>query len=206
MQLSTSEKIALVLAGGKSSRYGSYKALAHIQDEPMLVIVVRRLIKAGFSVYVAVKNEEQEQELRSVLKSFYLDSITFIVDCVRDIYHPLVPIYTFSKRVNRPFLVTACDMPYIGEKSATYIYTLVDSYTGAVVPKWPDGKLEPLFAVYNPLYVNRVPVYEYIKFNLSMRKFIEELSRISKVIYVPVERLFLLEGRDNIFLNINEPI
>ncbi len=199
---------ALILAGGQSARYGSYKALISVKGEPIIATIIRRLHNAGFSIHIAIKHEEQYRELLPVLKNLEEDNIhvTVIFDCMSSIFHPLIPIYTFSRTVDTPFLVVACDMPYIGEKSAKYLYDLARLDVSAVVPRWSDGKVEPLFAVYNPCYVRMLPVLEYVKNGISMRKFIKLLGLLGTVIYVPVEQLFLLEQRCDIFVNINEPL
>ncbi len=199
-------RISLITAGGKSSRFGSYKALAIVDTEPIIVRIVRKLLSASFRVFIAVKNEKQLSTLVATLSNYGLErAVTIVIDHIRDLFHPLIPIYTLSRLIDDPFLVVACDMPNIGTRSILYLYENADKNTSAVVPRWSNGYLEPLFAVYNPRHIRRMPVERYVRRGSSMREFIHDLENVGKVVYIPAEHVLLVEQQEHVFTNINKP-
>ena len=91
----------LVLAGGKSSRFGSDKALALYEGETFLSRAARILTKLKLELVIAVRENV----------SYSVAGGTLLEDC----YHekgPLGGIYTaMSCFKNTAFLVMTCDMP-----------------------------------------------------------------------------------------------
>ena len=126
----------VILAGGKSSRFGSNKALATISGRPMVAIIAQVMAEL-FGELRLITNEP--------------DSYSFLnwpmsQDIVRDA-GPLAGIQAAltACQASEIFLV-GCDMPFI---RPDLIYSLCQGDNDAiVVPRLRQG-MEPLFARYH---------------------------------------------------------
>ena len=196
---------ALILAGGLSSRCRYPKALIEYNGMPIILRIIDELKNGGFKIYISIKrNAISSKPINNLIDSLKA-YVSLIYDCYNDIYHPLVGIYSFSKIYDSYFITLACDMPLIGYKSCRYLLDIAfKNRVGAVIPIWPTGYIEPLYAVYNGDICRSVITEDMLKSNISMRGFIKKIEDTSKVIYVPVSRLFEIEARTDIFTNINK--
>jgi molybdopterin-guanine dinucleotide biosynthesis protein A len=128
---------AIVLAGGKSSRMGRPKGLIPFGGVPMLERVTERLSPV-FDPIVVVGGEHRPPD-------------TWLVPDPEPGAGPLAAILTGLREAlpeGRGLAVAvACDMPFV---DPDVLRALVRYYGGydAVVPRWADGHLEPLHAVY----------------------------------------------------------
>ena len=127
---------AVVLAGGKSSRMGSPKALLRFDDEPILVHIVRTLGRM-FSEIIVVAAPDQE-----------LPSLPVTV--VRDqVAHqgPVGGLCYGLKATGTDFsFVTSCDVAFLNPELISYLVSRISEYD-VVVPDWQQ-RLQPLHAVY----------------------------------------------------------
>ena len=127
---------AIILAGGRSSRMGTPKALLPFAGEPLIVHIVRKL-QPLFSEIVVVAAPGQP-----------LPSIRARIVHDEDAYQgPVGGIYYGLRAIADDFaFILSCDAPFA---STTLIDELVRLRTrhDVVVPRWA-GRLQPLFAVY----------------------------------------------------------
>lgn len=127
-----------VLAGGRSVRLGTDKALLEVDGEP-LVVRTARLVQAAAGVVTLIGRSER-------IHSFGFEAI----DDSEPDNGPLGGILTALqfRRAERN-LICACDLPFL---DAVFLRLLVesacDSGADVVVPCSPDGKAQPLCAVY----------------------------------------------------------
>lgn len=134
------EVTGIVLCGGKSARLGRNKAMEKIGDNTIIERVISRLNPITNKI-ILVTNKGN--------KSFA--SIKDI-EIVTDIFPekgPLSGIYTglyYSRNVTN--IVVACDMPFLNTQLLEHMTKLLPSFD-AIVPRWPNGQLEPLHAVYS---------------------------------------------------------
>jgi len=128
-----------VLAGGRSSRFGSNKAVAAWGEGTLTGTAVSCLSGIFPSVLVVGKDASVVEGLKS--------SVRFVSDESK-ISHPLVGILAALREAetDRVF-VTACDMPLL---SPFLIRTLCEAASGypAVTAVWND-KPQPLCAIYS---------------------------------------------------------
>lgn len=128
---------AIILAGGKSSRFLGNKALVEISSQRMIDRVVRKL-KNSFALLLLVTNTPEEYQ--------GLD-----VDIVSDLIPGLGPLSGIhAGLVVSPCslnYVTGCDMPFISGELGTYLIRQASAVEDAVVP-FINGYAEPLSAVY----------------------------------------------------------
>jgi len=159
----------IILAGGKSSRFGSNKALAKFNDVP-LIERVTGVLSSIFKKLIIITN--------SPLEYSYL-KIPLYQDIVKGL-GPVGGIYTGLDAIDNDWaFFCACDMPFINDSLVRHIAEVKNGYD-AVVPK-VDWKIEPLHALYSKKCLPAIKKliydeeYQTIKsFNDINVKFIEE--------------------------------
>ena len=126
----------VILAGGKSSRYGTNKAFAEMKGTRLIDRVVG-IMSAIFPRLIIVTNTPQEYA--------YLQ-IPMFEDIIKGL-GPIGGIYTGLSNMSDPagFFV-ACDMPFINPELVRHMVRIVHD-DDAVVPK-VEWKIEPLHALY----------------------------------------------------------
>lgn len=128
---------AVILAGGKSSRFGSNKALANFKGVP-LIERVTDLLNTIFSKLIIITNSPIEYSYLNI--PLYKDLIEGL--------GPIGGIYTGLDAIDNDWaFFCACDMPFINEGLVRRIIEVKNGYD-AVVPK-VDWKMEPLHALYS---------------------------------------------------------
>jgi molybdopterin-guanine dinucleotide biosynthesis protein A len=185
---SLEEVTGVILAGGKSTRYGTNKAFAEVQG----VRLIERTIRVMGSVcprLLLVTNTPAEYA--------YLQ-LPMVEDLIKGL-GPLGGIYTGLEVIeDENGLFVACDMPFLREDLLRYMVTLRGDFD-AVVPRI-DWMVEPLHALYTK------------KCLPSLRKFIrsQELQILKffqkiKVRYVEEEEIRKIDPDLKSFFNINRP-
>lgn len=129
----------VVLAGGRSSRFGANKALADWEGRPLVQAVVDSLLKALPKVLVVTKNTAELAFLNS-------DRVTVIPDLCLD-GHPMGGLFTALRDLQTPHaFVAACDMPFVRPDLIRALWHFRADYD-AVIPVWKDVR-QPLCGVY----------------------------------------------------------
>jgi molybdopterin-guanine dinucleotide biosynthesis protein A len=127
----------LILLGGKSSRYGSNKALVEI-DGVRLVDRVAGVMKSIFHRLILVTNTPEEYA--------YLQ-IPMVEDLIKGL-GPMGGVYTGLMTLSDELgFFVACDMPFLSESLIRHMVDVRDDFD-AVVPRM-DWMLEPLHALYS---------------------------------------------------------
>ena len=133
----------IILAGGKGSRMGyREKALIDMNGRPLIQYVILSLEKVVDNIIISVRDREQGEMLRSRLPGYVL---------AYDVYENIGPLSgilsgLLASRDDYCF-IAACDMPFINENVVKMLFKkCVDK--DAAIPRWNDGSLEPLHAVY----------------------------------------------------------
>jgi molybdopterin-guanine dinucleotide biosynthesis protein A len=131
---------AIVLAGGRSSRFGADKALAPVNGRPMIEVVLAVLTGIFPEVLIVAKNPERYRFLARRGR----------VRLIRDRFradHALGGIYTGLSEAKTPYVfVCACDMPLLAPELVRTLWR-ARLRRMAVVPRF-GGSLQPLCAVY----------------------------------------------------------
>ncbi len=127
----------VILAGGKSSRFGSNKALAKFNGLPLIESVAFGLGEI-FPRLAIISNSPHEYS--------YL-GLPIYEDIIKGL-GPLGGIYTGLESIEDDWgFFTACDMPFLNKGLIRFMAEHRDSMD-AVVPR-VDWKMEPLCALYN---------------------------------------------------------
>lgn len=142
--MTTPEKIwGLVLAGGKSTRMGSDKALLKQGGETQLSRVVTLLEAHVDRVFVSTRAEQAGDTERGKFEQ--------IVDRYEELGPVAGILSALDSHKDVSWLVLACDLPNIDEATVTYL--LENCSAGHPVTAYEsviDGLPEPLCAVYRP--------------------------------------------------------
>ncbi|MDR4950116.1 molybdenum cofactor guanylyltransferase [Neobacillus cucumis] len=181
---------AIILAGGKSSRMGTNKALLKINEKTNIERIVEQL-KLLFDDLILVTNDAKTYE--------FLD-----VQMVPDQYPGMGPLAGVHAGLNVSNydvnLVVACDMPFISSELAEALLANTSNYD-AVVPVI-NGKQHPLFAVYQKQVAKMVE--ERIQSGqLRMKHLLDDLN----VLYVTEKELATYSPitLEKVFFNMNHP-
>jgi len=128
--------IAVVFAGGKSSRMGKDKALLPFSDHTSLAeYQYRRLSKLFDKVYISAKSDK-----------FDFD-VNIIVDCYED-SSPLVALISIFETLDvNEIFVLSVDAPFVGEEIIKKLYAEAKEDSVAIVAESNHG-LEPLCGIY----------------------------------------------------------
>ena len=128
----------LVLAGGKSCRFGSDKAVHLVDGLPMIEHVYNVLAGVVGDVFVSVADPSVDTGIPAVhLPDLYPDA------------GPLAGIHAGLLRCRSPWLLaTACDMPFLTAETLGRLLAARAGMTGPVVARSSDGQLQPLCALY----------------------------------------------------------
>lgn len=125
---------ALILAGGKSSRFGSDKSLLMLHKKLIVQHLVDCCTHFADEVFI-ISNHKNK---------FGIDGIYEICDCYQSM-GPLGGIHAgLRTSANEKIFVTACDMPFFQISLAEKMLQLLDVYD-AVIPCF-QNQYEPLFS------------------------------------------------------------
>ena len=178
----------VILAGGKSSRYGRNKALAELHGTPLIERVLR-VMGSVFNDLILITNSPMEYaHLKLPMKEDLIKGLG-----------PLGGIYTGLESISHEagFFV-ACDMPFLNEGLIRHILALRGD-SDAVVPKI-DWKIEALHALYCksclPAIKNLIDSQNY--------QVIQFFQRI-RIRYVGQNEIMVFDPRLRTFANVNRP-
>ncbi|MBI5247614.1 MAG: molybdenum cofactor guanylyltransferase [Elusimicrobia bacterium] len=133
------ELTGVVLAGGRSSRFGANKALADWNGAPLVRGVVDSLLEVLPKVLVVTKNAAELAFLKS-------ERVEVIADLCHE-GHPMGGLFTALHRLETGHaFVVACDMPFVRPALISALWELRADYD-AVIPVW-RGRRQPLCGVY----------------------------------------------------------
>ncbi|MFB6195892.1 MAG: molybdenum cofactor guanylyltransferase [Haloplanus sp.] len=140
-----SERTAVVLAGGRSTRFGDAdKAVADLAGTPMIRRVVDRTAPAVDAVVINCR-AEQVSPIRDALRGASLP-VTFAEDDYPD-EGPMAGMATSLRAVESEYaFVVACDMPFVDADFVDYLFERAAGHDAAV-PR-PDQWFETTHAVY----------------------------------------------------------
>ena len=178
----------VILAGGKSRRFGKNKSFIQIDGTPLIERVVT-VMGSVFEHRLLVTNTPEEYA--------YL-GLPMVQDLIKGI-GPLGGIYTGLKTIHHDagFFV-ACDMPCLSGPFVRHMVGVREDHD-AVVPR--IGRMfEPLHAVYSKSVID--PLKAII--DSGIRQILELFSRI-RVRYVEEETIRAFDPDLRCFLNVNRP-
>lgn len=175
----------VVLAGGRSSRFGEDKAQALWQGQTFLEKVVSLLRKANTNPVVVT----------SRLRDYRFLACPVTRDILPE-KGPLGGLYTVMKDFkDLPLLVLVCDMPVVTEEALAILMESHESDKDQATVFGFEGKeLEPFPGIYDSSLCSQV-LARILANRLSVRDFLES---------IPAKKIMSGSSVSEIFLNINE--
>ncbi len=147
---------AIVLAGGKGKRMGmTEKALLEVKGKSILERQLESLFQVVDEVILSFRDIAQKERFRPVLEKFSSYKVHFCFDTLVNA-GPLEGIRggLLQSRSEYSF-VCAGDMPFIDSRVVDFLFEKAIGHN-AVLPKWEDGKFEPLHAVYSKKIITEI--------------------------------------------------
>jgi len=186
---------ALILAGGKSRRMKENKALIKLGGKPLLMHVIERVRGLTQEAVVVVGKNDDLADYKSFLPS----SVTVLRDIVKGM-GPLAGILTGMQNMCSEYaVVLPCDSPFIKREVLTYLFKKAQG-ADAAIPRWPNGNIEPLHAVYRvsaAIPAAKTALERQELFILDM------IKRLDRVVYVDTEEIRKIDKELMTFFNIN---
>jgi len=177
-----------ILAGGKSLRYGSNKALVEV-DGIRLIERAVRVMRAVFQKVVILTNTPDD---------YAFLNLPMVADIIKGL-GPIGGIYTGLEVMSEEagFFV-ACDMPFLNEALLHHMVEVRGGFD-AVVPRM-GWMIEPLHAIYTkkclPAFKAAIDSHDH--------QIVKCLSRLG-VKYVEEEELRAFDPELRSFFNVNQP-
>ena len=191
-------KSFILLCGGKSRRMGQDKGSMNLNGKPMIIHVIKTLLKVADEIIVVLRDKNQVDLYNKIFDQLQTNrsKLHVFTDILEDM-GPLAGILTGLENISSDkAMVVPCDSPFISEYFITkmFIYSNEPNFD-AFVPKWPDGRLEPLHSIYKK--DQRSNIQKLLKEDIKdVKSLIMELN----VKYIDVKSL---DDTGKNFLNIN---
>ncbi|MDH5266679.1 MAG: molybdenum cofactor guanylyltransferase [Candidatus Bathyarchaeota archaeon] len=188
-------KSAIILAGGFSNRFGQDKGLLQLANKPLIKHVLDAISSLVDEKMVVASSKVQAENYAKVLGS----DVNVLID-VDDAQSPLIGALTgFKEAHERYALLLSCDTPFVSRDVVSLLFELCIN-RNAVIPRWPNGYIEPLQAVYCAK-----PAYEAAQNALSEGKLNMQsmVDRLRSVRYVSTLVLQQLDPGLRTFFNVN---
>ncbi|RLI20458.1 hypothetical protein DRO54_06270 [Candidatus Bathyarchaeota archaeon] len=192
------ENSVIILAGGKSARLGMEKGLVKLAGKPLIIHVLNRIENVSDEIIVVVSSEAQKEAFGEILE----DKARLVVDKY-EVKSPLVGALTgFEVASGEKSLLLPCDTPFISRDVASFLLE-VCKRKAAAIPRWPDGKIEPLQAAYDTKMGFESAKEALEEGKLDLRSMI---SKLRGVRYISTLVIKEFDPKLLTFFNINTPL
>lgn len=163
--------LGLVLAGGRSERFGRDKAALALDGETLLRRAVRVLRQVVPDTYVAVRPDQLDDDTRR--------EFTLIADEKGNI-GPAAGLLAAHRAVpGGAWLVLACDMPLVHQGLLQFLLARRDPARGATAFRCAaDSRPEPLCAIYEPATLARFRVQVEAGGDSSLRRWLADAGSL----------------------------
>jgi molybdopterin-guanine dinucleotide biosynthesis protein A len=190
---------AIILAGGSSKGFTSYKGILELGGKPLLHYVIDAIEKLVEEVIVVTSSQEQAD---SYSKLVFSKKVRFAVD-VSESKGSLVGALTGFEAANGEYsALLRFDSPFI---SSEVLSLLLDCCLGkaAAVPRWTDQEIEPLHAVYNTKQALQATKEALAEDGSDMQSMVEKLCGVRYISTMVIEQL---DPDFKTFFYINTPL
>jgi molybdopterin-guanine dinucleotide biosynthesis protein A len=192
------DKSAVILAGGFSNRFGQDKGLMLLAGKPLIKHVIHAIYGIVDETIIVASSKVQAENFAKVTGS----DVRIVIDA-NDMQSPLIGALTgFEKACGEYSLLLPCDTPLV---SRDILLLLLELRTNknSVVPRWPNGYIEPLQAVYCTKPAVEVAKRVLNAGKADMRSMVDELRGVR---YISTLVLQQLDPKLRTFFNINTPL
>lgn len=201
----------IILIGGKNIRFGDESAaILEVLGKPLILYQIESLSKFNEEVFLIAHSEYQVNSYYK--KMNFPRDITFLIDDTevlgnKQLRTPMLGVYSGFKELKKlgfekAFLLSG-DMPLIKPKVIELMINSVKGYDYSI-PRWHNGYLEPLFAIYPVEKTYELAKKSILERNYAFTSIIDKSLRIN---YIPVEEsIKQLDQNFVSLININGPI
>ena len=188
---------AIILAGGFSKRFGIDKVFAEFAGKPLVRYVIDTAKEVADEMLVVAGTVEQGRRLSELGNGEF----AVLVDKL-NVKSPLAGAVTgFESATGEVSLLLACDTPLMSKEVLCLLLRLSPRHD-AIIPKWPNGNIEPLQAVYT---TSRALVAAHEALGNNELRMSDAIKRLRGVLYVSTDALRKYDGELRTFENINTP-
>ena len=201
----------IILIGGKNIRFGDESAaILEVLGKPLILYQIESLSKFNEEVFLIAHSEYQVNSYYK--KMNFPRDITFLIDDTeilgnKQLRTPMLGVYSGFRELKKlgfekAFLLSG-DMPLIKPKVIELMINSVKGYDYCI-PRWHNGYLEPLFAIYPVEKTYELAKKSILERNYAFTSIIDKSLRIN---YIPVEEsIKQLDQNFVSLININGPI
>jgi len=192
------DRSAIILAGGFSSRFGQDKGLLLVANKPLIKHVLDATNGIVDEAVIVVSSDNQAEDFARVVNS----NVKIVVD-VDDVQSPLMGTLTgLGKAQGEYSLLLPCDTPLVSQKVLQLLFELCLN-RNAVIPRWPNGYIEPLQAIYRTKAAREATKQAFNEGELNLRSIVDRLQNVR---YVSTLVLQQLDPKLRTFFNVNTPL
>ena len=189
------DRSAIILAGGFSSRLGEDKGLITLAKKPLVKHVLDATKNLTDETVVVTSSKDQATRYADVLGA----AAQVLVDS-ENIQSPLIGALTGLEVARGKYSVLlSCDIPFASRDILSLLLELCPKRS-ATIPRWPNGFVEPLQAVYCTGPALDAARNAFSRGKLDMRAMIGGLKGVR---YVSTLVLRQLDPELRSFLNVN---
>lgn len=192
------DKSAIILAGGISSRFGQDKGLLLLANKPLIRHVLDAINSIVDEKIVVVGAKAQIEDYMKIF-----DSDVKLVSDDAHVRSPLLGALTGLRQARGKYaILLPCDTPFISHEVVSLLFELCVN-RNAAIPRWPNGYIEPLQAVYRVKPALEAANKAFCAGGLDMRSMISELRGVR---YISTLVLQQLDSELRTFFNVNTPL
>lgn len=185
-----------ILTGGKSSRLGTPKWKTALGGRRLVDIVAAAMAPVVAPPITLVGDLDDDA------LGFRLIRDTMVGEKYPTTAGPLVGLLSAIEDSRNSWIaVLACDLPFVRSELIASLVSLIDDSADAIVPVQPDGRLQPLCAVYRKKTCTQA-VLDLLGAGYSSMLSLLDLITVRQL--EPVEYVGL-EGSERFFFNVNTP-
>jgi len=194
----TVSRSAIVLAGGFSSRFGQDKGVLELANKSLIRHVVDAVSPVVDETIVVTSSQERVANYAKVITA----DVQFAVD-VCESNSPLIGALTgFGCAHGEYALLLPFDTPFVSREVVSLLFELCLN-KAAVIPRWPNGHIEPLHAVYQTELALEAAKTAVAEGKFNVRALIEKLRGVRYVSTLVIQQL---DPELCTFFNINRPM
>lgn len=184
-----------ILCGGKSVRMGTDKGLVPLCGKPMLLYVLETCEEVFSEIFVVLGSN-----INKSYEELIGNRASILIDKFPEVNSPLNGAYTAFENCKQKYLyLLSCDIPFLNTEVLKLMREIITT-ENAVVPRWPNGYIEPLHAIYRAkpsLEATQKTLSENL---MDMRSMIKNLRSVLYLSTLVIEKL---DPKLETFFNVN---
>ncbi|MEM2699656.1 MAG: molybdenum cofactor guanylyltransferase [Candidatus Bathyarchaeia archaeon] len=193
------DRTAIILASSSLKGFDSDKGLVNLANKPLILHVIERVQSLVDEVIVCIKSSNQQSLYTPIIP----ENSKIVVDLEGFPECPLTSAMTgLSSSQGEYSIILPCDTPFISKMVVNLMFEIAVG-VDAVVPRWPDGRIEPLQAVYRTRRALDSAREALSRGELRMESMIHRLRRVRYLSTIVIKEI---DPKLLTFFNISTPL